>query len=580
MALRRILGTDQAFSVKSDMNSSPDDELLSATWDLSKIDSLSSFLREDSRRVAKLSSLIPHIMTGLVGVVECISVSNATDDSKASRTLRRIRVLLLQISQKLPIVSWLLEFLSCSFNLRFGAVYSFSGVSESPDRLLTFCVLYDELPLLFGAKEPWPSLALSEYLLDECQFCFTLSEASSAIPFIDLQAAQPSSIRDVSWTAGILVHPLPCRLSRSTGIIHVELTPMDYLVRCIIQGESPVVIPRENIEISEQLIRAFGGELELVRSRAAKGDFRAVFAKPLPLDSWVGYILQPSLGYDFWGTLWRYLLKNAAVMNEARPILENIFDFLRERRSYRALFDIQNRLDLREDAILTITEMADCHESWTERVALMSRLESLINREMADRRSGKRPQKISDTTLSKFLQIATIMRDFSTDCRRWGIDFDPKLNVFRSDVAIEPMTFFSLFNREFALALKISSLKPSALDLVVRKLVEMLSCGGSGETQRYLREMGEKLNGPDYERLASQFVVAAAEKLRKADVAQFITGTVKGNDLQVKLLIRFGLLKQAKAVCENPKLITLIYNAALEQRDQQTAEECRRLLPK
>jgi hypothetical protein len=137
------------------------------------------------------------------------------------------------------------------------------------------------------------------------------------------------------------------------------------------------------------------------------------------------------------------------------------------------------------------------------------------------------------------------------------------------------MTFLTLFNLEFSLALKISTLKPNSLDLIVRRLVETISCGGSGETTRYLREMAEKLTGPEYERLASQFVVVVGAKLRKSDLPQFVMSTVKGNDLQVKLLIRFGLLRQAKDICENPQLMTLIYNAALECGQTDLAEKCR-----
>jgi hypothetical protein len=261
-------------------------------------------------------------------------------------------------------------------------------------------------------------------------------------------------------------------------------------------------------------------------------------------------------------------------------MLEDFWDFLRQRGCLNALLDIQKRLELREDAILTMTEMATYHTSWEERMESMVKLVALISREIADRRGGKRPQKISDTSLSTFLQTASIMREFSISCRSSGINFDPKLNVFRSESAIEVMTFLSLFNREFSLALRISSLKPSALGLIVCKLVETLSCGEPGDTVRYLREMGEKVTGSDYVRLASQFVVAVGEKLRKADVAQFVTSTVKGNDLQVKLLIKFGLLRQAKDICEDPRLIALIYNAALEQHNQQIADECRRALPK
>jgi hypothetical protein len=113
------------------------------------------------------------------------------------------------------------------------------------------------------------------------------------------------------------------------------------------------------------------------------------------------------------------------------------------------------------------------------------------------------------------------------------------------------MAFLSLFNREFSLALKISSLKPAVRDLVVCKLVGALPCGGTRD-EGVSRRDGREDDRAAYARFASQFVVVASEKLPpKFDLARFVTSTVKGNDLQVKLLIKFGLLRQAKQISEN-----------------------------
>jgi hypothetical protein len=574
-AILAVLGSNLAPS-EVDTDSQRDSENV----DLSSIKSIAAFIRTDFPGLSDPAAVRPRIVKALEDLLERISVTDPREESNAFRTLRRIRFLFSQISHVLPIATWVLEFVSRSFSLRFRAAYSFAGALRHPHPLLALCLLYDDIDLLFAAKDAWSSLDLSPYLLHECQLCFSLSETRAASRFIDYQAAHFSTACDVSWVVGVLIHPLPGKIYRHAAIIKVDLTPMDYWVRCITSGELAVAIPRENIEISETVIHAFGGDVELVKCKAAKGDFQMAFAKPLPLDAWVSSVIPTALAYDYWGTLWRLLQRNAGLMAGMREMLGRLFDFLRERRAFRALFDLQNRLGLREDAILTLTDMCDCHESWKERIESMSKLEQLINREMTERRNGKRAQKVSEASLAKFLQIASIMHEFSTSCRKWQIAFDSKQHLFRSDVGIEPMLFFALFYKEFALALKISALKPTALDIIVRKLVETLSYAGNSQTTRYLKEMGDQLTGPDYERLASQIVVAAVEKLRKSEIPQFITGTVNGNDLQVKLLIRFGFLRQAKDICENPKLITLIYNAAVENRDQAITEECRRLLPR
>jgi hypothetical protein len=63
------------------------------------------------------------------------------------------------------------------------------------------------------------------------------------------------------------------------------------------------VIPRENIEISERIIQVFGGKLELMKCEASKGNFPFVFAKPLQLQAWLTYGLEPTLRMTVWNAL-------------------------------------------------------------------------------------------------------------------------------------------------------------------------------------------------------------------------------------------------------------------------------------
>jgi hypothetical protein len=206
------------------------------------------------------------------------------------------------------------------------------------------------------------------------------------------------------------------------------------------------------------------------------------------------------------------------------------------------------RLGLQEDAILTLVEMPRLHRSWRERSAYMGKLVALAERETDDRRSGKRPQKISDGSLSRFKSTAAIMGDFARSCGEKGIGFDVTLNAFENEAAFDPMAFFALYHREFLLAGKIASIRPQAVAMIVGRLVETLKCDGVAATAKYLIEMADKIRGAEYEELASHFVVAVAERCltRKVDLEKFIVANVRGSELQAKLLMRYGLLRKAK----------------------------------
>jgi hypothetical protein len=188
-----------------------------------------------------------------------------------------------------------------------------------------------------------------------------------------------------------------------------------------------------------------------------------------------------------------------------------------------------------------------------------------------------------------FLATATVMKDFANWCQAMRVDFDQNLDAFRSENSIEPMIFLCLYHRAFALGLRISDQKPNSLGTVMKHLVETLICDGNTALVRFLVEMGEKVRTNDtdksfvfvseneYSRLAMHFVVAVSEKVGgKKQLAQFITANVRGDAVRVHLLIKFKFLKEARAVCDDPKLLEVIYAAAVEAGDREVMKQCRR----
>jgi hypothetical protein len=90
------------------------------------------------------------------------------------------------------------------------------------------------------------------------------------------------------------------------------------------------------------------------------------------------FVFEPAIGFDQWSTLWQFV-RQENQLRVHRQVMEELFEFLRVRQFSCTLFDIQNRLQMREDAILTLTEMV--HQSWAMRAHYAANLVELATRE-------------------------------------------------------------------------------------------------------------------------------------------------------------------------------------------------------
>jgi hypothetical protein len=429
-------------------------------------------------------------------------------------------------------------------------------------------------------------LYISQYFATLCEHCCLLEQPAGAGEAIEQQNQFGREHAVISNTISHITHPLPAQLHYNSELIRVELTPMDYVVRTAIEGRSGMEISRENYSLLGQVISSFAGDLELLKFKSSCADFSSVFEiiPSHPLEHWLTYVFDPAIGFDHWGTLWGFVRQDPQALKATKGVLDSLVDFLTGRRLFFMVFDIQSRLQLREDAILTLTEMSSVHGSWAARERFCGYLVDLATKELNGRKNGKKAQKISELSLSKFLAMATVMKEFAGWCKTMDVDFDPNLDAVKSESAIEPMAFLALYHREFALGLRIADRKTNSLVMVMKNLVETLACDGKTAVITFLNEMGEKLSGNDYSRLAMHLVVAVSEKVRgRKDLAQFITANVKGSALQVQALIKFKFLKEAMAIvgsCDDPNLIEVIYAAAVEAGDREVIRDCRKAFPK
>jgi hypothetical protein len=221
-----------------------------------------------------------------------------------------------------------------------------------------------------------------------------------------------------------------------------------------------------------------------LRSTVAFGKFSQVVGKSLALGQWQVFMLEPAIGCGHSGS---------HTMKYVQGAIDEIWGFFRERLMFSMLLDAQSRFQLREDAILTMTDASGRYESWNLRLEHANRLLVLVEREIESRKVGKKAQKISDRTLERFLALGGILREFALFCKSVNIVLTRKLQLFAPDPVINEMVFLHLFHQRFSLALKMSHRKANSLLSVMAILAETLSIGDGNIIQEFLPDMGESL---------------------------------------------------------------------------------------
>jgi hypothetical protein len=475
--------------------------------------------------------------------LEHINITNSSEEQSAQRVITGlVHILTKSSAPVLENVTWILSLVRASVNLRFGVKYSLKNAMADPLPLLNLALEHDELPLIHNFPRCWCPMGVSESLLKICQICLSLSQTESIASLIDEQLKRGLIMTSESIQDIFMVHllPSPFEFNFNPDLIHVELTPLDFRVKCVCDG-APALVRKDVFYVIDSMVQAYGGTMEMVRWKCLSGDFRTVFAllDILTFGDFLIYMIGPVIGMNHWMTF----LKAVTRVKPNEKLFAQFEDLLQARGAVCLLVDVENALGRREDAILALVDDSGS-DSWKRTFMLSQQLEILCNREMAERRTGKRAVKVSDRVLNDVVVKAELMKSFSKDC---PLAFDGRFDLLKSSQIADAMAFGALVMRRYPLALRLAELKQGSLDGIVEKFVKMLWIGDKCEP--CIQEMSKLITGSEYELIASLFVIGVQKLMGNGkELAKFIVDNLKGNEFKVKLLLKFGFLREAKGI--------------------------------
>ncbi|OHT12947.1 hypothetical protein TRFO_16999 [Tritrichomonas foetus] len=473
-------------------------------------------------------------------------------------------------------ISFLLNFCKQEFHLRFNVSYELKNINS----LILVCAKYDEFELIEEAKNAFPSLNLTSSLLFMANNAAFLNQPDEFVRILNLQEKKgpnvPYGLNDVSELIRIISHPNVFEFNFNKAIKHVELSPMYYRIKIIIQGNS-ATINKDLFKLTDKAIQTFAGENELLKFHNSYGHFRLNNDSIESVESMIEMLICPSLTSNHWNGLWRFLLGNKDFCNN--HCINILIDFLKQHSMHLTLFDLENRLQHKEDAIIAGSEVLQDLCSWKERLKYSSQLQFLAESEISEKKSGKRAQKISDRALFDILEKATITSEFCQLCIKGNVNFDQSLDVFKSDKSIESMALLAFIQKDFVLGLKLAKMKPERTENIISNSVDSTFCAGKSELEKYMTELRKQLNGPDYETCALIAVECIEKKLpRKAAIVPFVKNHIEGNGLQVSLLVQYGYSRDALKICNTKQNVMIVLEAATRTNDQRLIKDCKKML--
>jgi hypothetical protein len=324
------------------------------------------------------------------------------------------------------------------------------------------------------------------------------------------------------------------------------------------------------LNLIDAMVDSFGGLKEMIRWKCLAGEFKNVFndLSKLAFRDFMKGMIEPVIAMNYWNNF----LKNITRQKVSGRLFKKCGKFLAAKSAISLLVDLENALNRREDAILALIDHSTMHDSWTRRYHLSQQLESLCTKEIEERKNGKRAEKVSDRVLSDVLMKAGLVKAFSKDCK---LGFDKRFELLKNEQMADHMAYGALFMKKYSLALRLAELRPGSLAGVVDRYVELLWMN-----QKYakcLQKMASRVSGGDYEVLTLHFLMALEKKIGKTkEFSKLIMENLRDNRLLVKLLIKFGFLREARDHCTDANTLAVIENAAREARDTALVAEIKK----
>lgn len=561
---------------------------------------------------------------------------------QATQLIQTIRSTFYSQSENHDMLTFLLTFVEQQFRLRFGIRYSLSDIDE----LIQICVKYDYYNVLreymyinlysiengvnneenldsisFNLKQIFVPIAKNVLLLNQA------NEYIHILAFLSNFCGNSKSI-DITDLLRILSHPNIFEFNYNKSIKHVEFSPPFHRIQMIISGNS-ALINKELFKLTDQTIQVFNGQKDVVKFHSSYGLFESNLVqsnlltssdnefntlqtfindqklielyksmKPRKIDkvsvdilddidSVIEYYVFPSLSSNYWNSLWKFLIRQSEKKTQIKDRIDDFIGFLNERSMPFALFDINTRLQRREDAILASFEVFQFLNSWNERIDYSNQLKDICEIEIQQRqKQGKKPEKISDGVLNAVYEKALINTEFCQFCIKTHTNFDKSLDLLSSgsnSMVVDSMTFLALIKKNFGLGVKIAKLKPNCLKSMIINSIETLTLGGKNELISYMTDLKNQLYANDqtnYDLIVPWAVECAENKMqRKNLLLKFILENVQGNSLKVQLLITYGFPNDALKLCAGNKLdVKFVYDYATRINDSKLLRECKKLM--
>lgn len=446
------------------------------------------------------------------------------------------------------------DILNSGFYSRFGIKYSLKDFnsSEFAQSMYSYAVRFD-FPRLFSDIKLAYNLEPTPEHYQRALCAFRLGCLEDGLEELKMSVVSALNKRPQKLAAQLelsLAHPFPVDVQHATKNL---IVPSMYRAATnAIHSQVGVILGSPQIQTLDKALRAIKASGPLIRFYSGCGNFEAafdlLFETSPTAQTFVKNVMTPALANSHWNVFWR----KANRRTDLSSLIGEACDFLKAKRMWAALFDIQRRLGRHDDAIeACIMRFAEA-DSWAVSRAAMTDLRAETTSAVTAH-DGNGKYSLED--LFMLIRRIEVQRSIAEYFEGTGHPFDPGLELVSSKAHMIKLGATLLLEFQTGFALEACEYDDAAVAQIAELAVDILAARGDTAVATFVHNTKDMA-----EQDAKVFVpkICASLRPRIPDVrhfAAFINANVHGHELRARCFYEAGMLEQAKAAARGSRAL-------------------------
>jgi len=482
---------------------------------------------------------------------------------------------------------------------------------------INICYIYDFWDMLLTFCQFW-GVDSSIYILKRSHLCFSIGLLSDGLTCLGnlmntmksnkskITTVFPPTRLYVESIIDVLSHSLLLDLDTLIGnesvssqrISHNLIDNKDDVAfvhlrwRTILSNRIQVVFESEQMNVLRQILVSFNETRKLIVFLISSGNIENAFnvwnmvdSERKKADFFRNALVFPSLAFENWNSFWRKFIKDPKLSVEMQAYVEDLIDYLTRLHMGRTAYDIQTRLFMYDDAIISAVYSFVYVKSWKKRLKLSQIIKDTISYRHRYTNNPIYPQKnnMNESMLYSLYHRARLQIYLINYCNQNNIGFNPDLEIIFSKKNTLFVSKWMVHRYNISFVLDLAQYSEFSLKEIISESIDELKTNHNTTLPTFIQSISLDNIGDYIVIMTIIFDVLSERVADKQLLKQLISSFVKVDKCKAQLYINHGHIREAFDFCKKKKLfeyMKIISDISLQNNDNDTAKAAQKLVPK